>query len=452
MRKFISIFLFAVSLFSQESDYVTVVGDSLIGKVVDGKNIREVIGNVVITQGDVVINCNRALQYLTDNEIELIGSVVVTQDTMKIRTEKAYYYGDEKIAVSDTSVFLNQPGMELQADRGKYFMDQKQAEFFGRVILEDSNSFTLKSEELYYFKELERLNASVNVEIIDSTSIIFADSLEHFREDQNSFAFGNVSVENFENNIVIFGDTLVNDNQKNYSKVTGRPLFMQIDTSNTGRLDTLFVGSKILESYSDSTNRFVAIDSVKIIRGEFASVNQKSIFYNDANRIETFKEEGETEQPIIWFEDSQLVGDSIYIHLNENRLEWINVKNKSIIISKNENYDWRYDQISGEEIKLYFNDSTIARTEIFSNVLSIYYLFEEGEPSGLVKSSAQRGKIIFEDGKVVDVRLYVSPISEYHPENLVKGVEREFTLPLFKLYGNRPVKTELIKFIRERDE
>ena len=36
--------------------------------------------------------------------------------------------------------------------------------------------------------------------------------------------------------------------------------------------------------------------------------------------------------------------------------------------------------------------------------------------------------------------MYGSPISEYHPENLVKGNEKAFTLPTFKVYTNKPEK------------
>ena len=34
----------------------------------------------------------------------------------------------------------------------------------------------------------------------------------------------------------------------------------------------------------------------------------------------------------------------------------------------------------------------------------------------------------------------VHPASEYHPENLVEGKEKEFTLPKFIFYENSPVK------------
>jgi len=449
MKQIISLLiLFSTIIFAQQSEVITVVGDSLVGKNINGQNIREVIGNVIITQGDVVINCNKAIQYLSKNEIELIGDVVATQDTLVIKSDRGYYYGDNKIAQSDTTIYLSQPNLDLKADRGKYYFNDGLAQFFGDVELNDS-SFTLTSQELYYFKENERVNAKTNVQVMDSTSIIFADSIRHYRNEKTSYAFGDVRVDNFGNDILIYGDSLYSDNKIKYTLITGTPLFMQIDTSSAGKLDTLLISSRRMESYSDSTKRFIAIDSVEIIRGDFSSVNEKSIMYNDGNRIETYKMTEESPQPIIWSGDNQLLGDSVFIHLKENALDWIDVRGNSIIISKLENYEWRYDQISGQRINMYFNDSTITRTNVFGNVLSIYYMYENDDPSGLIKSSSEDAKIIFEDGQVVDVRLYKSVQSEFHPENMVVGKEREFTLPQFIIYENKPKKSELKKLIRE---
>lgn len=435
-------------VFGQQTEKVVVVGDSLIGKTINGQNIREVIGNVVITQGDVVITCEKAIQYLVRNEFELIGNVVATQDSIIVKTERGFYYGESRIARSDTNVNLSEPGFNLNAKKGRYYYNQDLAHFTGDVVLVDS-SFTLTSQELFYFSAEEKIIAKTNVQVIDTSSIIFADSLRHYRNEKISFAFGNVRVDNFANDLIIYGDSLYNDNNKQYSRVTGSPLFMQIDTSSSVKIDTLLLSSKVMESFNDSTKKFIATDSVKIIRGDFASLNDKSILYNDEERIETHKLNHDSNRPIIWNEETQLVGDSIFIHLKERDLDWIDVRGSSVIISKKEDYDWRYDQISGERINMFFVDGDIIRTEVYNSVLSIYYMFEEGEPSGLIKSSSQTAKIFFEEGQVVDVRLYQSVISEYHPENLVIGKEREFTLPQFIIYGNRPLKQELLKRIRK---
>ena len=98
--------------------------------------------------------------------------------------------------------------------------------------------------------------------------------------------------------------------------------------------------------------------------------------------------------------------------------------------------------MSGDSIKLGFMESKLNNTVVNGNVLSIYYMFEEGEPNGLLKSSAKEIGIYFEDGKVSEVKMFGSPISEFHPENLVIDNEKSFTLPSFFLYKNKPQKSE----------
>lgn len=113
------------------------------------------------------------------------------------------------------------------------------------------------------------------------------------------------------------------------------------------------------------------------------------------------------------------------------------------MISQDSVYQFRYNQMSGDTIYLYFNDGDLSQTNVNGNVLSIYYLFDEKEPNGLLKSSGEKFKIFIADNKVTDVKLYGSPVSEYHPENLVKGNEKSFTLPTFILYSNKPDKRNL---------
>jgi hypothetical protein len=72
-------------------------------------------------------------------------------------------------------------------------------------------------------------------------------------------------------------------------------------------------------------------------------------------------------------------------------------------------------------------------------------MFEEGEPNGLLKSSAKEIGIYFEDGKVAEVKMFGSPISEFHPENLVIDNEKSFILPSFYIYKNKPQKKEFNK-------
>lgn len=75
---------------------------------------------------------------------------------------------------------------------------------------------------------------------------------------------------------------------------------------------------------------------------------------------------------------------------------------------------------------------------------------DDNEPNGLIKSSSENAKIFFTDGKVTDVKLYVKPSSEFHPENLITGKEKDFTIPSFRIFSNKPTKESLLSYHKKK--
>jgi hypothetical protein len=203
-----------------------------------------------------------------------------------------------------------------------------------------------------------------------------------------------------------------------------------------------------MEAESDSISKLIAIDSVKIIRGNILSNNDFTIYDQASDKITIFKQK-EKPVPILWYEKTQVTGDSIYIILDSSRIKNVEILNNSIMISQDSVYQFRFNQMSGDSINLKFENGELIQTNVNGNVLSIYYLFDENEPNGLLKSSAEKFKIYFDSSKVTDVKLYGSPVSEYHPENLVNGNEKGFTLPAFILYDNKPDKNKFEKMFQQ---
>lgn len=439
-KNIIILFIFiTLQIFAQDKHkQITITGDSLKGKLIEGENFREVIGNVVITQDDVIITCLKAIQNISKNSAVLIGNVVVKQDSVVITTEKGNYYGNEKITTSDTLVHLQNNSTNLIANTGLYNLETKIAEFNGNVLFYDSVT-TLRSQKLIYEKEIEKIIATKNVEVSDSVSKINADSLIHLRNTKLSEGYGDVKIYSKENNVTISGKQLLDDKQNNISKIFGDPFLIQIEALSDSTYDTLYIQSKYMEAKSDSGSKLIAIDSVKIIRGDFLSNNDYTIYDKAAEEI-TILKQNEKPVPILWYENTQITGDSLYIHLDSSKIKNVEIIKNAIMISQDSVYQFRYNQMSGDTIYLYFNDGDLSQTNVNGNVLSIYYLFDEKEPNGLLKSSGEKFKIFIADNKVTDVKLYGSPVSEYHPENLVKGNEKSFTLPTFILYSNKPDK------------
>lgn len=440
---FLALLIFPAVLFAQEDDMIRVMGDSLVGKFIDGQSIREVHGNVIMKQGKITITCKKAVQYLAKNEAELIGNVVVTQDSIVISTELGYYYGNSKIAFSQSGVEYFDGHVHLKSKNGYYYFIDKKAYFYEKVNLFDSIS-SLTSNKLTYYDDEDRAVAVGDVVVKDTSSVVEADSLIHFRDDGNSFAFNNVKIFDPKNKLVVSGNYLESQKKKNYSKILGEPTLIKIDTTKSGKLDTLVIKSKIMEAYSDSSERMIATDSVRIVRGEFASINNYTIYYRDNQNLFTLKRENDDTAPIIWNEGTQLTGDTINIFLQDNRLKEMIINSNALIITEKPEFPLRFDQMSGSNMNMYFGENSLEQTLVKGNVLSIYYLYEDGEPNGLLKSSSEEAKIYFKDNSVENVRLYGNPVSDFHPENLIEGKEKDFTLPTFIVFGGRPKKFELL--------
>lgn len=458
---FIILLLAFANSFAQQQEYITITGEKFVNTVVNGEMLREVFTNVVLTQGNVRITCNHATQYISRNEAELDGNVVATQDTLTITTSHGYYYGNERKAQSNVGVTLYDKKVTLTADTGVYFFDLDKAIFQHRVKLVDTAS-TLTSKLLIYYKQQGKSIAVGNVKIIESTNIIYSDTLVHYRDTKVSIADSHVKISSEANNSIIYGNHLEDYPDSSYTMVTRDPLFIQIDssyvlkkdTTATGlsndttkvlQIDTLVIKSLKMEAYRDTVNIFKAEDSVRIVRGNFSSKNDFTQYFRGKGKIITYKINPLAGQPVIWYENSQLTGDSVAIFLINNRIDKLEVYKTAFTLSQNEKYKSRYDQISGNKLIIHFDDVGIHETEVFGGVHSIYYLYDNNEPNGMTKSSSEYAKILFLDKRVDEVKLYSSPSSEFYPENKVAGNELAYTLPGYVLYNDRPVKNILLE-------
>lgn len=435
-------------------EYITITGETFVGRMENEEKVREVSGNVVLRQGDVVITCNKAIQYLERNNAHLIGNVVARQRNVTIYTPEGFYFGNERKAVSNTGVKLDDRKVILTAKTGEYSFSKEEAYFQNDVKLYDTAT-TLTSKYLTYYKAIDKAVATGDVKIIDSENLIQADTVTHFRNTKETFAQNDVKILNLKNNSVIYGSRCENYRLKKYSIVKGDSRLIQIDTSASAKndsssavqIDTLLISSLQMEAFQDTSNIFIATDSVLMVRGGFASKNEQTFYDRTRQEIITKKMKKTSPVPVMWYEYSQLTGDSIRIILDSSRIKTMYVTNNAFILSQNEKYKSRYDQISGSSVTMHFNGNELKQTDVAGSVYSIYFTYDSDEPNGLTKSSSQNASILFQDKKVDQVKLYGTPVSEYYPENLVEGKELSFTLPGYIVYPNRPTKSRILNSI-----
>jgi lipopolysaccharide export system protein LptA len=444
--------------------------DKLTGRVVDGKSVREATGNVHFVQGNVNVYCDDATQYLDENKVELKGNVKIFQDTLSLFTSKAVYYGGDKRAICEGTVTLKDPNATLRANSGVYYFGEAKAHFIGDVIIinpayriisdeltymrntEDSfakgnvvatnDSAVIKAENIDFFKQQGKTFAYKNVSIESDSSVIYSDTLTDYSNEKKSIASGNVKILNLRNNLLVKGNYAENYDRTKYSFVRGNASFVQVEKEK----DTLFIYSNILETYRLTPAMYRAKENVEVIRGSFLAKSDTAVFsktlIDSVDVISLFP------NPVIWQDNLQLTADSVYAEIQNNKLTYLYAKkieglagskNSFMILTNDDNYFAdRYDQITGNDIKIIFSDDSVRSVNVFKDSRSIYFAYDRKKANGVNLSEGEDMFITFRENKVTKIRIDKNPKGQYVPE--VKMKEVQLRLPGFNLREDKPIR------------
>lgn len=405
MRFAAAIFCFVVCAHSQQSETVVLQNaDIFAGKRLDnGEDVRELTGNVRFKQGNTRVWCDKAVQFLNRNEISLDGNVKIVRDTVTLTAKKGRYYGNSRKADGEGNVKLKTPNVTLFADLGTYYLDEQRA-FFQR-----------------------------NVRVIDSATTIYSDQLTYFEKERKSEAMLNVRIVNKEDHITMFGNYLIHSDSTLYSKMTENPRLMQIDTTDKGEIDTLAVKSIVMESYDDTTKRMIVKDSVVIVRGALAARSGLVKFFRQEGRIELY------DKPIVWYQENQVTGDTIFLTLEKNRLKTASIRTRAFVLSQSDSlYPIRYNQLTGRSILMTFNNNKLQESFVERNAISLYFLYGDSAGNGVNKTSGDAITMKFDDGKPNTIHVIKGIEGMYYPENLLQRNESQYNLDGFLLRDDRP--------------
>jgi lipopolysaccharide export system protein LptA len=414
-----TLFVFICRSPAQQSNIIDLRhADTLKGKILDGEEVRELIGNVHFVQfpasgGLVKVWCDRALRFMVQNKIELFGNVKVVRDSVTIRSKEGVYYGDQRLMEGRNGVELERGKTLLTAVNAKYFVDEKRSLFWDNVVL------------------------------VDTSSVITCSTLNYYETETRSVATGGVHVFENANAVNIYGDSLIHLEQQKFSLMMKQPRLVKIDTSADGIIDTMVVESRIMQSFQDSTERFVAIDSVRMVKSDMSSRCGTATFFvhKDIIALQT--------HPIIWSGENQITGDSIRVLMEDKKLRNLWVKNRAMAISRVDTaLPKRFNQLTGRELTMYFRADKLEQVDVQKNATSLYYLFDNKEPNGVNKSSGDRILIDFIGSEVDRIKVIGGVQGQYFPEKMIMNHEPEYNLDGFRLFENRP-KRQGVKIVSE---
>ena len=388
------------------------------------------VGDVVFRHDSMYMYCDSALFYETSNSLDAYGHVKMNQgDTLFLYGDRLHYNGDEMLAKVRENVVMIDKQMTLTTDSlnydrtinlgyyfnwgtvedtlnvltsewGEYDTETNDAVFNYQVTLTNPN-FVLTSDTLCYntqtqvativgpsdiksdqnhiYSTLGRyftatgeahlLNRSV---LTNDDKRLVGDSIYYDRNGGFGEAFDHVEMDDFGGKTRLTGDYTYYNELEDSAYATRRAI--AIDYSQG---DSMFIHGdtlRLLTRHPDTDSVFRIVQAyrkVRIYREDVQAVCDSLVFNSKDSCMTMFFD------PVVWSGPQQVLGEVIHVYLNDSTVEWAHVKNQALIMEQVDAD--QFNQISGREVKAYFKDGQIDKSDVEGNVGVVYYYTEEGD-------------------------------------------------------------------------
>jgi hypothetical protein len=130
-------------------------------------------------------------------------------------------------------------------------------------------------------------------------------------------------------------------------------------------------------------------------------------------------------QPIIWNENQQIFGEEIRVYNNDSTIDWVHIVNQAMTIERLDSVS--FNQVSSREMFCYFKDGQIERNEAEGNVYVSYFIDEDnGNRIGMNYTETTKLKLYMKDKKVVKIWMPASS-GQVYPALMIPDDRRYLT-------------------------
>jgi lipopolysaccharide export system protein LptA len=409
---------------------VTIQCDSAIRK--SERGIIEGYGNIVIFQPDTFyLSGGDYLKYDEATKTAMVNGkqVILRDDQMTLKTtsilyntvnQTGFYTNYAEIVNGSTTlssgrgtyfkranlfnfkkeVVLRTPDYTMFSDTLDYFSNSKTAYFYGPTKIVNDES-TILCQYGWYNTKTEKAQFSKEATIISGSNTIKADSLLYDKKKGEGRGIGNIVLTDTTEKIQVYGQRGLYYEQKKETWITHSPMAQKMDTD-----DTFFILADTFYYLNDSNHRMMkAFHNTSILQKDLVG-HCDSLLYNfKDSQINLYQ------NPILWNENNQITGDTMYILLRNKKIYQLIVKENAFIASQvKPNY---YNQISGVNMVNYFNDNKLSQVLVDGNAQIIYYIRDNdtdtAEYSGVNKEACKKMLIFMDSSKVSHIKFYGQP-------------------------------------------
>ena len=424
-------------------------------------------GNIVFTQGDSLTMTCSYLEY--DGSLKKAkawGAVFLKKPDMSLQTDTLYLDRKKQIGYYNTFGKVIDSSTVLTSNKGSLFMNENKYRFTSSVKI-DSPGYTVKSERLDYFTDInnaylygptdivgedysiycergfydlkkEKGNFQKNGKIIYDGKIISGDSLYFEKSKEYASATNRVRIKDTMNNSIIYGHYGEVFKAKDSAIITKRAVALNIIEN-----DSLFIHADTLIATGPQDNRILrGFYDVRFFKSDVKG-RSDSLFLNQQTgdielvnkpltnkELQLFTEEDKNKRnPILWFGDSQMTGNQIFLlsNLKTKKLDSLKIIGEAFIIEKDSIGKDGFNQIKGGLLNGDFIDGQLNNIEVIKNTQVIYYLYsdEDNELIGINKTICSSLDMIMINNEISDITFHINPNGEVFPDKEIDKNERK---------------------------
>ncbi|MBO7317186.1 MAG: hypothetical protein J6U43_00495, partial [Bacteroidales bacterium] len=433
---------------------------------------RVLHGNVRFRKDSMYMYCDSAYFYEKNNSLDAYGNVRMEQgDTLFIYGDVLYYDGKEQLAELRNNVRMINRNVTLYTDSLNYDMVDNIGYYFaGGTIVDEKNELV----SIYGEYSTATKDAEFNFDVVltNEDYVIYSDTMRYNTDTKISYLYGPSTIVSDSNTIyttngwydtnanhamllersrlvgdqkMLTGDTLFYDRNNGVGEAFGNMFlidsvqsvimeghygFYNEITDYTFATDSArvmeFSRKDTLYMHADTLLSFVDADSTRILRAfhgvRFFRVNAQGVC-DSLQYVERDSTLTMYTKPVLWSGEQQIFGDTIRMFFNDSTIDWAHIINNSFA-TQGKGGDY-YDQMEGNEIKAYFVGEELHRMETLGNVLAIFYPQDNDSTlTGMLNTEASFLNIFLENNEMKKMVMWPSvkgkmyPIEELSPANM----------------------------------
>lgn len=403
--------------------------DNLRFAVNEMNGAQRLSGHVVLSHAGMVMHCDSAVLYEASQSFDAFGHVHIVQgDTLSLTGDKLHYDGETQMAEMRHNVVMKHRAQTLKTDSLNYDRMYDMGYYFEGGELIDGNN-RLTSDWGEYHTDTRKANFNYNVVLHNPKFKLITDTLHYDTETKWAEVVGKSNIYSGQDRIytehgfynttterarllkgtqafgrgrIMKGDSVCYDRHsgimqawrnvecldtlnKNlltghyafYNELTGEALATDSALArdfSQGK-DTLYVHADTLHMLSyhlntDSVYRELhAYFHARAYRTDVQAVADSLVFSSLNNQLTLYRD------PIVWNANQQILGEEINVWLNDSTIDSAYVDRQALLAERLDSI--HFNQVGAQQMRSYYENGEVKENQAIGNVMVVNYPLEK---------------------------------------------------------------------------